>query len=42
MSGGAIVMMLVAMLVLWGGLTLAIMNLRRGQTPGLEDVHRDL
>lgn len=29
MTGSAIVMMLVAMLVLWGGLVLAIINLRR-------------
>ncbi len=42
MGGSAIVMMLVAMLVLWGGLAAAIWNLRRGQTPEVEDVHRDL
>ena len=42
MSSGAIVMMLVAMLVLWGGLVAAIVNLRRGETPHVEDVHRDL
>lgn len=42
MSGGAIVMMLLAMLLLWGGLAAAIWNLRRGQTPEVEDVHRDL
>jgi len=35
MSGGAIIMMLVAMAVLWGGLTLAIVNLIRykGEEP---------
>jgi hypothetical protein len=43
MNGDAIVMMMVAMLVLWGGLVVALLNLRR--SPDLaaqEDVHRDL
>ena len=29
MSGSAIVMMLVAILIIWGGLALAVVNLRR-------------
>ncbi len=42
MSTGAIVMMLIAMTVLWGGLAVAIYNLtRRGQGPD-EVLHRDL
>jgi hypothetical protein len=42
MSGPAIVMMLVAMLVIWGGLALAILNLVRypGEEP--DQVLRDL
>jgi hypothetical protein len=42
MSGSAIVMMLVAMLVIWGGLALAILNLVRypGEEP--DRVRRDL
>ncbi|MBR7742760.1 methionine/alanine import family NSS transporter small subunit [Phycicoccus sp. BSK3Z-2] len=50
MSGGAVVMMIVAMLVLWGGLGLAVWNLtRRGDTGGAGGTdgdpdwqHRDL
>ena len=42
MSAQAIVMMLVAMLVLWGGLGLAIRNLLRFRGPEPEQVHRDL
>ncbi|MEG3626325.1 methionine/alanine import family NSS transporter small subunit [Streptomyces poriticola] len=34
MSGGAIVMMLIAILVVWGGLALAILQLRRHPDPG--------
>lgn len=41
MSTGAILMMVLAMLVLWGGLALAIRNLRRGDAD-VEDFHRDL
>lgn len=40
MSVGAIVMMLVAMMVLWGGLGFAIWHLRGADAA--EDVHRDL
>jgi hypothetical protein len=42
MSGPAIVMMLVAMLILWGGLGLAIANLVRFRGPEPEQVQRDL
>ncbi len=44
MSGSAIAMMIVAMLILWGGLTLAIVNLNRRSTelPTEEELHRDL
>jgi Putative methionine and alanine importer, small subunit len=44
MSTSAIVMMLVAMLVIWGGLGLAIVSLiRHGAVEGrAEDLRRDL
>jgi Putative methionine and alanine importer, small subunit len=43
MSFDAIVMMVVAMLVLWGGLAVALLNLRRSDNlPTEDDVHRDL
>jgi hypothetical protein len=43
MSTAAIVMMLVAMLVIWGGLALAILNLNRStDVPSKDEVHRDL
>lgn len=44
MSAMAIVMMLVAILIVWGGLALAIVNLRRAPdaTADPHDVHRDL
>lgn len=43
MNGSAIIMMLVAMLVIWGGLALAIVNLRRSpDAPRASDFHRDL
>lgn len=44
MSTEAIVMMVVAMLVIWGGLALAIVNLlRHGAVEGrAENVRRDL
>ena len=43
MSGDAILMMLLAMIIIWGGLVVAILNLRRG--PDLsadQEWHRDL
>lgn len=43
MSTSAILMMVVAIAVLWGGLALAITNLNRSKdTPTQEEVHRDL
>ena len=42
MSAGAIIMMVLAMLVLWGGLALAIRNLRRGDAEDVEGFPRDL
>lgn len=47
MTTTAIIMMIVAMLVIWGGLALAIVNLSRHGDPSAEDVrdyelHRDL
>jgi hypothetical protein len=43
MSAGAIMMMLVAMMVIWGGLALAVVNLSRSKEPHRTDeVHRDL
>jgi hypothetical protein len=44
MSASAIAMMLVAMVVIWGGLALAIVSLlRHGAVEGrAENLHRDL
>lgn len=42
MSTGAIVMMIFAMLVLWGGLAVAIVNLNRFRGPEPRSVRRDL
>lgn len=42
MSTEAIIMMVVAMIVLWGGLGLAILNLVRHDPGSPEDFHRDL
>ncbi|MEI7056326.1 methionine/alanine import family NSS transporter small subunit [Nocardioides sp. CCNWLW239] len=43
MSGSAIVMMLIAMLVIWGGLAAAVVNLRRSpDLPHADEVKRDL
>ena len=42
MSTSAVVMMLVAMLVLWGGLGIAIWNISRFRGEEPEIVHRDL
>jgi hypothetical protein len=41
MTFEAIVMMLVAMAIIWGGLALAILNLNRN-SPDVHEVHRDL
>ena len=42
MTTSAVVMMLVAMVVLWGGLALAILNVARTSREEPEEVHRDL
>jgi cell division protein FtsX len=42
MTASAIVMMIIAMLVLWGGLTLAIRNIARTTREEPDEVHRDL
>lgn len=42
MSGSAIVMMLIAMIVLWGGLALAIWNITRFKGEEPEVFQRDL
>jgi hypothetical protein len=43
MGTGAILMMLLAMLVIWGGLVLAVINLSRSkELPAVDEVHRDL
>lgn len=42
MSGSAIIMMLIAMLVLWGGLALATLNLVRYKGEEPDEVLRDL
>ncbi len=42
MSADAVIMMIVAMLILWGGLVVAIIRLNRHVPPSLDDVRRDL
>ena len=42
MSADAVVLMIVAMLILWGGLVVAIIRLNRHEAPNLDDVRRDL
>lgn len=43
MSTAAILMMLVAMAVIWGGLILAVINLSRSRdVPSREEIRRDL
>ena len=42
MTGAALVMMLVAILVVWGGLALAILNLVRYKGEEPDQVRRDL
>ncbi|GAB3260697.1 methionine/alanine import family NSS transporter small subunit [Nocardioides dilutus] len=42
MTTSAIVMMLVAMAVVWGGLALAIRSLNRTTREEPDEVHRDL
>ncbi|TQL66862.1 putative methionine/alanine importer small subunit [Nocardioides albertanoniae] len=43
MSAAAITMMIVAMLVIWGGLAAAVMNLQRSaDLPEPDEIRRDL
>ena len=44
MTTSAIIMLIVAMLIIWGGLALAVVNLmvRSTQEPGPDELHRDL
>lgn len=43
MNTSAIIMMIIAMLVIWGGLAMAILNLRRSdRLPDRSEVRRDL
>jgi hypothetical protein len=42
MSADAVVLMLVAMTILWGGLVVAIIRLNRHELPDADDIHRDL
>ncbi len=42
MTTSAIVMMIIAILVVWGGLALAIYNLSRTTAEEPDEVHRDL
>jgi len=42
MTASAIVMLVVTILLVWGGLVAAILSLRSRPTPPAEDVHRDL
>ncbi|MBJ7357806.1 methionine/alanine import family NSS transporter small subunit [Nocardioides sp.] len=42
MTASAIVMMIVAIVVVWGGLALAIHNLSRTTREEPDEVHRDL
>ena len=42
MTTAAVVMMVVAMLVLWGGLALAILNIARNGREEPDEVRRDL
>jgi hypothetical protein len=41
-STSAIVMLLVTIVLVWGGLAVAILSLRSRPTPPAEDIHRDL
>ena len=42
MSTSAVIMMIVAMLVLWGGLGLAIWNISRSRSEQPDTAYRDL
>ena len=42
MSTSAIVMLIVTILLVWGGLAVAILSLRHRPTPTAQETHRDL
>lgn len=42
MSTSAVLMMILAMVVIWGGLVAAIVSLRRRPTPKASETRRDL
>jgi hypothetical protein len=42
MNTSAIIMLVVAILVVWGGLAVAIIAMLRGTSPGEREIHRDL
>ncbi len=42
MSADAVILMLVAMAILWGGLVVAIIRLNRHDLPPLDEIRRDL
>ena len=42
MTTSAVVLMIVAMLVIWGGLLAAVLNLRHSDEAGDPSFHRDL
>ena len=42
MSTSAVVMLIVTIVLVWGGLAAAILSLRSRPTPPAEDIHRDL
>lgn len=42
MSADAVILMLIAMAILWGGLVVAIIRLNRHELPPVDEVHRDL
>jgi len=42
MTAEAVIMMLVAMAILWGGVVVAIIRLNRHEPQSLDDVRRDL
>jgi hypothetical protein len=41
-STSAVVMLIVTIVLVWGGLAAAILSLRSRPTPPAEDIHRDL
>ncbi len=42
MSADAVILMLVAMTILWGGLAVAVVRLNRHTPPTIEESRRDL